>query len=438
MSRRRLYLALLVVLVLAGFVVLGRWYAPHRAAAPLSPHTLALTVSSGADRGPGSLREALFTADAAGSAARIRIGVARITLQSALPPLVNPHGLSLAADARVRAHGGVLLDAHALGAGTAAIDVDAPGVTLTDLVVQGCAGTAILVRAARFTLSGSSVERCDVGVDIATGEGRIELARNLLQGDRIGVRFSAASPDSVLVNNRFASDATGLWMVASQPGGAASAPLQVTDNRFSADGTAIVTGNVPTLIAQNDFTGMSESAVHVVGAQAIVRSNHISSGPAAGIVVENAAGAIIDGNDLEHLRGYAILLRGSAGALVRGNRIQSCGYGLAFVLGNAQRPGTAVDNTLIDLQYDGIDVIGDSPILRGNHVLLARVTPLHVTDFSPPHGPVVRSHPLLEGNHLQPGAAQLAAAAHADRVRAARRAAARSAAARTAARGSER
>lgn len=411
-NRRRTSVTLLVVVAIAAFVVLARWYAPRRAAAPLAPQALTLAVTTGADHGAGSLREALFTADAAASAARVLIRVPRIMLQSALPPIVNPHGLTLAADPQILAQGGVQLDARALGAGTPVLDVDADHVTLSDLAIEGCPGTAILVRATRFTLTGSSVRSCDVGVEVATGAGRIALERNLLQTDRIGIRFTGPSPDTVVVNNQFAGDDTGLWMVASQalaPG----TPLQVTGNQFTADRTGIVTGNLPALIEQNQFTSVREAAVHVVGAQAIVRANRISTGAAEGIVVENAAGAVIDANDFDHLSGYAILLRGSADALVRGNRIQSCGYGLAFVLGDPRRPGTAVDNTLIDLQYDGIDIVGDSPVLKGNHVLQARVTPLHVADFSPPQGRPVRSHPLLEDNDLQPGAVELAARAHA-------------------------
>jgi hypothetical protein len=365
---------------------------------------MTLMVVTGADRGAGSLREALFTADAAGSAADIQIRVPEITLQSALPPIVNPHGLRIGPAEGVAT---VRIDARAVSAATPIFDVDAQRTVLSNLAIQGCPGTAILVRAARFTLTGTSIASCDVGVEIATSGGRIALERNHLQSDRIGVRFTAPSPDSELVKNEFDANDSGLWMVASQASQAsgASGMLGVHDNQFVADRTGIVVGNVPVLIEQNEFDTVRDAAIHIVGAQAVVRRNRISTGTAGGIVVENAPGAIIEANEFDHLQGYAILLRGSADSLVRDNRIQSCGYGMAFVLGDVHRPDTAVDNTLIDLKYDGIDVIGDSPILRGNHVLQARVWPLHVTDFSPPQGPTVHSQPLLEKNDLQAGAA---------------------------------
>jgi hypothetical protein len=378
--------------VLAGFVLLGRWYAQQRATPVLAPTTLAVPVDSGADRGPGTLREALFVADTASSAARVIIHVARITLESSLPPIVNPHGIEI-----VVPPGGVQIDAHALRVGTPVFDIDAEHTTLSGLLISHCPGSAILVRAARFRLTASTIEACDVGVEVAATASDIALERNSFQGNRIGIRFSAASADTEVVKNEFSGNSTaGMWLVASAP--TTGDGIQVHDNQFR-DGTAgVVLGNIPALLEHNEFSSLREAAVHVVGADAVISGNHISSGPAAGIIVEDARGALIDGNELDHLQGYAILLRGAADTLVRANRIHSCGYGMAFVLGDQQRPNTAVENTFIDLYYNGIDVIGESPILRRNQVLQARAYPLHVTDFSSPNGTVVRARPLLERN----------------------------------------
>ena len=51
------------------------------------------------DRGPGSLREALFIAAAAHGEATIAVRVPKITLATTLPPLVNPRGVHLKAAA---------------------------------------------------------------------------------------------------------------------------------------------------------------------------------------------------------------------------------------------------------------------------------------------------------------------------------------------------
>ena len=130
-----------------------------------------------------------------------------------------------------------------------------------------------------------------------------------------------------------------------------------------------------------------------------------------GIVAENAREAVIDNNELDHLGAYGIMIRGSASILVRANRVHNCGYGMAFVLGDAHRPSTAADNTIIAPQFNGIDVIGDSPILRNNQVLQPRAYALHVTDFEPPDGARVSAHPVLENNNFRANSTAVAAGA---------------------------
>src|SRR5437667_261453 len=95
---RRTTLAIGVLVVLGVFVLLGRWYQTQHAV-PAAPAATSLTVrvTSGGDRGPGSLREAVFVADAAGGAAAIVLQVSHIELETTLPPLVNHHGIQLSA-----------------------------------------------------------------------------------------------------------------------------------------------------------------------------------------------------------------------------------------------------------------------------------------------------------------------------------------------------
>jgi len=162
------------------------------------------------------------------------------------------------------------------------------------------------------------------------------------------------------------------------------------------------------LVERNDFANAPDGAVHLVGAGAVVRGNHISGAAPMGIIAENARDAIIDNNELDHLTTYAIMLRGSANALVRGNRIHNCGYGMAFVLGDPSKPSTVVENTIIEPQFNGIDVIGDSPILRRNQVLHPHPFALHVVDFQQPGGQNVRARPFLDGNNFRADAVQVA------------------------------
>jgi len=214
------------------------------------------------------------------------------------------------------------------------------------------------------------------------------------------VRFAASGHNSAVANNEFTEDKdAGLWAVRGEPQ-SHDEVIGIHDNKFTEDGTAIVAGNIPVLIERNDFINAHEADVHVVGAGAVIRGNRINGGASMGVVAENARGAIIEDNEMEGLSAYGVMVRGSSNTLVRGNRIHGCGYGLAFVLGDPHSVSTAVDNTIIEPKFNGIDVIGDSPNLRRNQVLRPHAYALHVEDFQPPNGIKVVSQPFMDNNNF--------------------------------------
>jgi parallel beta-helix repeat protein len=406
----RIVAAVVVLLVLGGLAALGWWYQTRQHAPAAARTTLTVNVTSAADRGPGTLREALFIAAGANGRADVVLKVKSIAPETPLPPLVNPHGVRILAQ-----QGGSEIDAHAL-AGAPLFDVAGDNTSLVGLTLHNCQGTAILLRAARFHLEGSTVEACDVGVDVAENARGVLLERNHFSNDRVGVRLAASAPDTVITGNEFSNNKdAGLWAVRGEPD-ARSPAVTVRENRFQANRSGIVAANVALLIERNDFADAPESAVHLLGAGAVVRGNHVSGGPGMGIIAETASESIIEGNELDHLTAYGIMVRGSANVLLRANRVVNCGYGLAFVLGDPRRPSTAVDNTIIEPQFNGIDVIGDSPILRHNRVLQPRAYALHVTDFQRPDGVKVVAHPFLDGNNFKANAAPVASNAAAGTV----------------------
>jgi len=395
---RRSLLSITVFLAVAAIVVAGRSYEMRRSARETLSNTIAVNVTSGGDRGAGTLREALFVVATATGPARITLEVPRITLESALPPIVNSHGVRI-----VGRSGGSEIDAHALSGGPV-LDVAAANVSLAGLLIRDCPGAAILVRATRFSLQTATVENCDVGVDVAENAHDLLLERNRFLNDRVGVRFAASSRDTAVIANLFSGDKdAGLWAVHGQPEPQAEA-ITVRDNRFDRNHTGIVAGNVSILIEQNEITASQAMGVDLVGAGAVVRDNRVSGGPGMGIVAEGARAVIIERNEINGLTAYGIMVRGSSNALVRANRLYDCAYGMAFVLGNPHGPSTAVDNVIIEPRYDGIDVVGDAPILRRNQVLQAHAFALRVQNFESPDGHTVVSAPFLDHNSFGPPA----------------------------------
>jgi len=391
---RRPTIAIVVFALVAGLVAAGRWYESQRSAPEALSSTVTVNVTNGADRGPGTLREALFVVATAQSAARITLNVARIALDTPLPPIVNSHGISIVARA-----GGSQIDAHSLSGGPV-LDVAAANTSLTGLTVHNCPGAAILVRAQRFRLESATLEACDVGVDVAENASDLLLTHNRFADDRVGVRFAGSSRDTSVVANDFTADRdAGVWAVRSDSD-AHGAAISVRDNRFDRDRAGVVAGNVAILIEHNELTGAEDAAVHLIGTGAVVRANRVSGGPGMGIVAEGASNAVIESNELDGLAAYGILVRGTRSALLRANRLYNCAYGMGFVLGDPRNPSTATDNVIIETRYDGIDVVGDSPVLRGNRVLRPHAFALRVQNFQPPGGALVRSAPFLDGNVL--------------------------------------
>ena len=392
----RIAVGVAVLLLLGGLAALGWWYQTRQQrTAALAASPLTVEVTSAADRGPGTLREALFIVAANNGKAEVRLRVRSIAPQTPLPPLVNPHGVRILGQ-----EGATEIDAHGLGS-VPVLDVAGTNTSIEGLQLRNCAGSAILLRTAQFRLRRSVIEACDVGVDVAENASDVLLEGNRFTSNRIGVRFAASTRNAVVAGNTFAkSRDAGVWAVRAQPD-ARGIAVTLRENHFDGDRSGVVAANVALLIERNQFAAPSEAAVHLLGAGALVRGNHVSGGAGMGIIAENAHESVIDNNELDHLAAYGIMVRGSASILVRANRVHSSGYGMAFVLGEPQRPSTAVDNTIIAPQFNGIDVIGDSPILRNNQVLQPHAYALHVVDFEQPDGVKVAARPVLENNNFR-------------------------------------
>ncbi|HEU4625634.1 MAG TPA: right-handed parallel beta-helix repeat-containing protein [Steroidobacteraceae bacterium] len=403
-TSRRVGVAIGLLVALAIVAAGGWWYQQsHLQPAPAASGVTAV-VTSGADRGPGSLREALFVVASAKEGATISLQVPRIVLETALPPIVTAHGLSIAARQE-----GTEIDAKGLMSSTV-LDIAAPNTSIEGVRIRNCSGAAVLLRAARFRLTSSAIDACDVGVDVAENAGDVLLERNRFANDRIGVRFAGSLRNTSVGKNEFSNSRdAAIWAVRSAPD-SAPAPIAIRDNKLTGDRTGMVVGNISVLIERNEVINAREAAVHLVGAGAVVRGNRITGGAAMGIVAENARAAVIENNELDGITAYGIMVRGSGNTLVRSNRMHNCGYGMAFVLGDAQGPSTAVENTVIQPKFNGIDVIGDSPILRRNQVLRPHALALHVEDFQPPKGAKITSRPYLDNNTF--GAPDTAGALH--------------------------
>ena len=389
---RRFAISLAVFVLLAVFVAIGYWYQTKQVAPSQARDTAAIEFTNGEDRGPGSLREALFIAAAAKGQSTISIRTQRVALASALPPLVNPHGVRLIAAVQ-----NAEIDASALPSGPV-LDIAGAHVTIEGLRIRNCKAAGVLVRAADFAMRTSTVQGCDVGADIAENATEVLIERNRFVNNRVGVRFAGSNRNASVVKNEFTRHRdAGIWAVRADSGAGGNA-VSIRENKFTKERIGILAANVATAIERNDLLGSRDAAIQLMGTGAVVRGNRVSGGAAMGIVAENSRGAVIEANEIAGVQAYGIMLKSSADALLKSNRVHNSGFGLAFVTGTS--PSTAIDNTIIEPRFNGIDVIGDSPILRENHIVRPRALALKVVDFDAPDGRRVRSQPFLEGNNF--------------------------------------
>lgn len=389
---RRTLLSVVVLALLGVFVGIGFWYESRQSAPSEADDAAAIAVTSGADRGAGSLREALFIAAAAKGQTTISIRTPKITLSTALPPIVNSQGVRL-----IATHANAEIDASSL-AGGPVLDVASANVAIEGLRIRNCKGSGVQLRASHFRLESTTIESCDVGVDVAENASEVLLERNRFARNRVGVRFAASNKNASVLKNEFSRHRdAGVWAVRGA-GDSRGSPVSIRENRFTNERIGVLAANVAVAVERNELLNAREAAVQLMGAGAVVRGNRISGGAAMGVVAENSRGAVIEGNEIDGVQAYGVMLKSSADALLQGNRVHNSGYGLAFVLGSS--PSTAIDNTIIEPKFNGIDVIGDSPVLRDNNVVRPRALALKVVDFETPEGRTVRSQPFLDGNNF--------------------------------------
>ncbi|MGH8725031.1 MAG: right-handed parallel beta-helix repeat-containing protein, partial [Burkholderiales bacterium] len=279
-------------------------------------------------------------------------------------------------------------------------DIEAPDSVIRGVHVLNAPGGAILVRASGVRLQDLRLANCDEGLLVAEEADNLVVEQVRFEGNRIGARILSPGRGVILRNNRFHGNReAAVWAVrADWAAGAERGALQLSGNRFQDDRTSLVLGNVPVKVEGNEVLKAREAGIVLIGQGGELRRNRVTRGAGMGVVADATRGAVIEDNEIDNNGTLAILVRSSAGALVRKNRIYDNPYGIAFVLGERTAPDLAVENVVLRQRFDGIAVIGSSPILRHNQMRNSRQAALRILDFVPLKGPRVAAAPYLEGN----------------------------------------
>lgn len=393
MLRERPWLGASLIGLAAGVVLIQYWLEARRPAPIEERADVEFTVSSSQDSGPGSLREALFEAARAPKRPRIVIKTARVEIASPLPPIVHPEGVVLEAATQA------ILDADPLPKGTV-LEIRAPSSVLRNLSVQNAHDVGIAVIADDLVVDSVSVENSDVGLAVVGDSQRLEIRRCSFRANRLGVQLASRAAGSVIRESLFERHLdSAVWAV--QPRSATSvgqSPVRIVDNKFHGGRYGLVIANFPAVIERNEFVGLTDTAVALLGGTVHLTANRIRGTRRVGVFADVTEHAVIADNEIDDNKAIGVFVRSSAGTLVARNRLSRNGYGIVTVFGHDASPPVVADNLISAQKVDGLVIIGASPIVRRNRSFNNSGAGIRVLDFVAPGQRRLVAAPFLEHN----------------------------------------
>lgn len=390
-------------LVMLGMAVTQRTFTAN--GAPVQLTAPDFVVSSALDAGPGTLRDAILAADRLTSRARIRITAKRITLESALPALVNPHGVDIDAAA-----GAGIIDARRLEAGPA-LQISSPTATLRGLRLDNAAAFGIIVNASGVQMDSVTVTNSKVGILLGTAARDCTIRTSIFEGNATGLMGEADVHRVAILSSIFRRNTrAGFWLVAAPPAataGTASAEqeaavrerVRIADSVFEGNAAGVVVANQPTLVQKSRFIGNRESAVLILGGMARLEDSEIRGSGGTAISVTSGAGVILARNTLIDNPSTAISVRDSE-VVIEGNTLTHNGLGIVSVISRAAFAPVIRDNVVTKTTGDAVTVIGGVPLLQRNRIIGNHGVGLRVLDLVQGAGGL-KAAPRLDANVLQ-------------------------------------
>jgi hypothetical protein len=371
-TRSRVGILMIVSLVCLGTAVTLRNFRP---AAYARPSVNELLVTSEQDAGPGTLRDAILAADRLSARARIVVSAKSISIESALPALINAHGIDIDTtsgagnlDAQRQMQGAVLQvmapastvrGLHIVHAHTTGIVVNAPGVQLDSVAVSDSKNALLLGEAASgCVIQAATFERNETAL-AAQGDVRdvTVLKSSFRDNSHAGFWFVGPSGKQAAADSpRAGAD------------GSVREQVRILDSLFEKNGSGVVIANHPTLVRQSRFLGNRESAVLIMGGAARVEDSEIRETRGDAISVLSAYPVTVAHNSLLDNAGTAIMVRDS-GVTIERNSLERNGYGVVSIATAKSLAPVIRDNLITATRGDAVTLIGGASTLAHNRLL---------------------------------------------------------------------
>lgn len=355
-----------------------------------------ITVTSKADRGPGSLRSALFLAMRADGPVTIGLSVPVIELDVPLPPVAVPDRLRIEGQLAERTQ---IVNLQPGNENQQLLQLVSDNIELAHLAVDANGAVGIAVRGADVVLEGIESNRAAYGV-LARDVTRLTVFNSRFSGNGDGVRVEGRSGSVILRRNEFLDNGnSNAWVVFSGVRSQAPHTVVIHDNQFSGARNSIVVANAVADLRGNRVHGFANAGFMIIDANATVAENRIIDSQGIGLHLSGLHDSFVTNNEIGRNSQVGVLIVDANGLQVDSNKIYANGYGIAAV-GRKPINASLRNNMLVDQSIDGLIAIGNTPLIDSNRALRNRRAGIRIMDLDMPDSPLITSDPRLTNNVL--------------------------------------
>lgn len=353
-----------MLFVLAGLVAalwLYPWLDEHRYQRLTTAPAAELIVTSPADSGPGTLRDALFRAMRSDVPTAIVLRASEIVVTTPLPPVVARAAL------RVRSDGEARTIRAAASLEAPVFDVRIGRFELDGVTIRG-ASSGYGVRTAsaeRVTLHRVTIADSDVGAG-AVGDFELEITDSTFEGNRIGVEALGAGTTSVEASRFEDHDQAAVWAIGSTGERLDGGAVRVTGNRVEGGRFGVILGDLRAQVADNEISGFRADGILSIGGSVDITGNRIWNGRGAAIRSIGTQSGVVRRNDVHELGALGILVQSASSVTVDDNRVYRNGYGIVTVLNGTPASVELRNNLVLAQLADGLAIFGDAPLVAEN------------------------------------------------------------------------
>lgn len=354
-----------------------------------------LLVTTRSDRGPGSLRTALFTAMKAPHRVTIRLDIDYIDIDVALPP-VAATGLTIigrVGDSTIIRQVGESNSANPL------LNIIADDVSLSHLHLDAAGTKGIYVAGKRTNVQKVSIENASIAID-GTNVSALSVQDSVFTDNDMGIRLGGGSATTRISANTFRDNRdSSVWIALSSDKIHARNEIQIHDNQITGGKDGLIVVNAGVDIRSNRISNFSHAGLSLLNARAMVTGNRIIDSAGIGMHVSQLVDSVIIDNELARNQQIGILIVDAEGLQVDRNQVYENGYGIAAV-GLHPINASVKNNTIVGQTIDGLIAIGESPFIDGNHALRNRQAGIRIMDLLLPDQALIVAIPRLANNTL--------------------------------------